>query len=352
MFFAREENKKILETFLKNKDTQQDDPVRKTRLDQSKKIISFIYQSPEIWDNRCGFNIRRIGDQFLKSLSDFSPIKFKIDEIYALSYTFLCEYDFLLEEKLDEELQQIIKNEIQFDTNEIDNIRTQIIYASYFMPAHITRQLINNPDIAAFRNFEDKKTDAEKLKLQWDQEIIQKQSEVDRLKDALEEHKTDFNFVGLHKGFSDLGDKKKTEAKWLFWSLIGMGVVIVTPLFFELYLSVSGLIKDQSLGIDHLIVLFPSISVEVILIYFFRIILQNYQSVKAQNLQIDLRKTLCQFIQSYAEYSSEIKKQDSTALEKFESLIFSGVLSDPEKLPSTYDGLDQLGNFIKNIKGS
>ena len=106
------------------------------------------------------------------------------------------------------------------------------------------------------------------------------------------------------------------------------------------------------MGLGQLIILLPRLSIEVILIYFFRIILQNYRSVKAQILQIELRKTLCQFIQSYVKYSSEIKKQDSNALEKFESLIFSGVLSDPEKLPSTFDGLDQLGNFIKNIKGS
>jgi hypothetical protein len=61
---------------------------------------------------------------------------------------------------------------------------------------------------------------------------------------------------------------------------------------------------------------------------------------------------LCEFIQSYADYSANIKKQDSSALEKFENLIFSGVVSEPEKLPSTYDGLDQLADFIKSIKGT
>ena len=47
-----------------------------------------------------------------------------------------------------------------------------------------------------------------------------------------------------------------------------------------------------------------------------------------------------------------MKKQDSSALEKFESLIFSGVVSDPEKLPSTFDGVEQIGNLIKSIKNS
>lgn len=68
-------------------------------------------------------------------------------------------------------------------------------------------------------------------------------------------------------------------------------------------------------------------------------------------MQLELRKALCQFIQSYVDYSTVIKKQDSAALEKFESLIFSGVVSDPEKVPSTFDGLDQIGALLKNVRG-
>jgi len=45
-----------------------------------------------------------------------------------------------------------------------------------------------------------------------------------------------------------------------------------------------------------------------------------------------------------------MKMQDSSALEKFESLIFSGVFSNPEKLPSTFDGVEQIGSLIKSVK--
>jgi hypothetical protein len=120
----------------------------------------------------------------------------------------------------------------------------------------------------------------------------------------------------------------------------------------EIVLAAKGFYKELSLGIDHLLILLPLFSVEIILIYFFRVILLNHRSVKAQAMQIELRQTLCQFIQSYAEYSAKIKKQDGVALEKFESLIFSGILSDPEKLPSTFDGIEQIGNFIKSVKSS
>ena len=106
------------------------------------------------------------------------------------------------------------------------------------------------------------------------------------------------------------------------------------------------------MDLNHLIFLIPLISLEIILIYFFRVVLMNYRSVKAQILQIELRQTLCEFIQSYANYSSAIKEKDKEVLNKFENLIFSGVLSDPEKLPSTFDGLEQIAALIKNIKGT
>lgn len=126
----------------------------------------------------------------------------------------------------------------------------------------------------------------------------------------------------------------------------------MTPLATEIILSFTGMIDAENLGLAHLMVLLPLISIEVILIYFFRVILLNHRSVKAQIMQIELRQTMCQFIQNYTEYSSEIKKEDAGELEKFESLIFSGVLSDPEKLPSTFDGMEQIGSLIKSIKNS
>ena len=127
-----------------------------------------------------------------------------------------------------------------------------------------------------------------------------------------------------------------------------MGIVMILPLIAAFGIAVFG---DYD-GAKHLFILLPLISMEVILIYFFRVILINHKSVKAQLMQLELRQALCQFIQSYAEYSSKIKEQDSAALEKFENLIFSGILANSEKLPSTFDGIEQLGGFIKSMKSS
>lgn len=356
MFFGNEDNAKILAEFLRKSGAAHvDDDARSVRLSLAREIIGYIYKSPEEWDDRCSFNVKHIGNQFLQSLRGFKPGKpTDIDYIYSMSYRFVCEFDFLVGpgKELGMELRSI-KNKIQLDNAEMDDdVRSQIIYASYIMPANIAKEFINDANIGIFKNFEQRKIEAEKLKNQWDEEIEKKKTITEALKDKLDEYKIGFNFVGLYKGFSDLASKKINESFWLFWSLIGMGVLIVIPLIAEIVFATSEIYAGESFSANHLIILIPLISIELILIYFFRIILINYRSVKAQIIQLELRQTLCQFIQSYAGYSVEIKKQDSGALEKFENLIFSGILSDPEKLPSTFDGLDQIGKLIKTVKSS
>lgn len=351
MFFSEKENTRVIDAFLRKAEVALiTDESRKIRLNLSREIIKSIYKSPSDWDERCSFNIKHIGAQYLECLRDFNASQLTtVDFIYVFSYRFLCEFDFLVGagKELGHELRKI-RTKIQEDNAELDaDLRTQMVYASFYMPANIAKEFINDANIGIFRDFEQKKQEAEMLKEQWENEIQLKKIETDNLKDKLDEYKIAFNFVGLYQGFADLLTKKSGESLWLFWSLIGMGLLILAPLIVEIIFESNNIL---SLDINRLIVLLPLISLEIILIYFFRVILLNHRSVKAQTMQIELRQTLCQFIQSYAEYSAKIKKQDGVALEKFESLIFSGILSDPEKLPSTFDGIEQISNFIKSIK--
>lgn len=69
-------------------------------------------------------------------------------------------------------------------------------------------------------------------------------------------------------------------------------------------------------------------------------------------MQLELRMTLCQFIQSYAEKSKELKVVNKEGFEKFENLIFSSIVSSDEKIPSTFDGMEHITNFVKNFKSS
>ncbi|ENO7354865.1 hypothetical protein Q4R08_09425 [Morganella morganii] len=55
------------------------------------------------------------------------------------------------------------------------------------------------------------------------------------------------------------------------------------------------------------------------------------------------------FIQGYTEFST--KYNDQSSLSKFESLVFSNVIPDSKKIPSTLDGLEQLAKLFESIKG-
>lgn len=248
---------------------------------------------------------------------------------------------------------RVIKNRVEDELSQMQGVlRSQIMHALYLMPANVAKEYLNSDGIANFREFSQKKMEAGALKKQWDAELIEKKSEIDKIREKLDEYKTAFNFVGLSKGFGLLKDEKVKEAKSLLQALIVVGtVLILLPLISGFMVLFLDIYKD-GWSVSYLMTFFPLISVEIVLVYFFRVLLHNHRSVNAQKMQIELRQTLCEFIQSYTEYSANIKKQDSSALEKFESLIFSGVLSDPQKLPSTFDGLDQLSNFIKSVKGT
>ena len=354
MFFADSKNLDTLAGFMRKAEAAYvDDKIHNDRLTISREIISYMHSSPNDWDERCSFNIKHIGNQYLSSLKEFNPkINEHIDYIYGMTYRFLCEFDFLVGpgKELDMELRSL-KTKIQNDSAEIDDhMRSQIIYASYVMPANIAKEFINDANIGIFRGFAETKKEAETLKEKWDIELKSKKDDTEALKNKLEEYKVGFNFVGLYQGFSDLADKKRKESLWLLMALIGMGILTLTPILIEVWLSITGFYSGAEAATTRWINLIPILSTEVILIYFFRVILVNHRAAKAQIMQIELRKTLCQFIQSYASYSVDIKKQDPNALEKFESLIFSGIVADPEKLPSTFDGLEQIGNLIKSIK--
>ncbi len=358
MFFRSEENTNILRDFLnkvKAVPRQNPEDPKRARIFLSAKIVEFIYNNPEEWDKRCTFNIKSIGDSFIKLLNNYSSeLTGEIDKIYVFSYRFLCEFDFLVEEDLepDMELKSILST-IRENNDELDDaLRSQVIYATYMMPVSIAKDLISNSKIIAFKDFEKKIVEAENLKKEWNDEINSKKSATDKLKEKLTEYNVGFNFVGLNKGFSGLAEDKNKEAFLLFLALIVMGVFILTPLVLELLFTFTEDYRGITFESAEIIKLIPLISIEVILIYFFRIILMNHKSVKAQILQIELRKTLCQFIQSYSEYSAKIKKSDPDALEKFENIIFSGIISDPGRLPSTFDGFEQIGSFIKSMKNS
>ena len=154
-----------------------------------------------------------------------------------------------------------------------------------------------------------------------------------------------FNFVGLSQGFKDILDKKNGSKCWTFWGLVVLAIILLAPVAYEAYYLINSNIdmKWQNL--------LPVAGLELILIYLFRVVLNHYLSLQTQIMQLELRQSICQFIEEYVKFAEKIKETDRGALEKFENLIFSGIVLNPNKIPGTFDGIDSIAPIIDAIKG-
>ena len=111
------------------------------------------------------------------------------------------------------------------------------------------------------------------------------------------------------------------------------------------------IIEKNTIDIVSLIALtVPFTLLVFLLLYFFKIVLQTMRSIQSQLLQLDLRLTLCRFIQGYADSASELKKKHPDGFDKFESIIFSPLVTSDDKIPHTFEGLDQLSSVVNIIK--
>ncbi|OOF88831.1 hypothetical protein BKG94_04435 [Rodentibacter ratti] len=331
-------------------------------------ILTSMKNSFEEWNDICQYCVRFYSKYISEKYIENDRVS---DEMYLTCGMFLREYIFPNENKnIDFGDGDFIKftrsvqytNNVLFKFNkfwsEFEKESRGIIDSKN---NHNLDKLLNGKfdiNIISYQLMLDKiKINESENKLKEKQESIDeflkgKQNEVNILAEQLKEQKTAFNFVGLSKGFENILSKK-ISAKWCSFGIMSTFFIILSALpaafiggrFFGLFCEYN--IKWDEIGWEQML---PVLGLELIFIYFFRVVLTHYNSVQTQIMQIELRQSLCQFIQSYAEYAKEIKEKDGISLEKFENLIFSSILSTPDKVPSTFDGIEQLSNLIKNIK--
>ncbi|GGC75457.1 hypothetical protein [Undibacterium terreum] len=164
----------------------------------------------------------------------------------------------------------------------------------------------------------------------------------------LERYKVSFSFLGLTAAFRDFFQRKKKELRnWLGAIFIFGGIAVAIPVWaFCGHFFNSGTAVNQGEALwPRLIFYFPVAAVEILLLYYFRVALTHFNSVQGQMLQLELRMAACGFIEEYAKFAKDNK--DGGDLSKFESLIFGGIVADVDKIPSTFDGLDQIISLIK-----
>lgn len=315
-------------------------------------VTRSMSEHPDDWDASCQININWIGDQFINTLSNPGKDlnKDSLDDIASMCFRFLLEFYLSIKNDLSMEFENA-KNFVVHNLDSFEySAKEQISYAIKSMPISIFKAISNSDSIQHFRDFNELSSKAHELKTKWDQELDSKEKKVNKLKESLKQYENGFNFVGLYQGFDELATEKNSEKrKTLFW-LKFLSVLIFLPIIVELIVIYWHIDNIQTIQMGLLVSILPTISFVGIAIYYFRVLLYNYKSVKSQLLQIELRKTLCRFIQSYADYSQEIGNTDSNLLSKFENIIFSGIVTDEDKLPSSYDGIEQLSKLLQSLK--
>ena len=355
-FFSRPENKKTLEDFQSRiEDLNPHYVFQRARDKHIQTVIRFMIDNPDQWDELCEASISQVGKRFIKYISYPSEELSKpiLDMIFALCFRFLQEFDLFSTDPPPDQLQslQSLKAFARSHTDEFDDsAKSEIDSVTVGLPLRILRFLVNSEAISSLKKFNELSETADKRCEDWESNLSVWATRVESLRAALENLEKGYNFVGLFDGFRNLAEEKGKERKQLVMLLFVFGLITVTPVIIEIIYIYSNIDKLEAITIPLGLSIIPIISLVIIFTYYFRVILQSYQGVKAQILQIELRKTLCQFIQSYAEYSKEIRDKDSTSLDKFENIIFSGIVSDDERAPSTFDGMDQLGKLIKAVK--
>lgn len=232
------------------------------------------------------------------------------------------------------------------------NFKRYLQYAERDIPFAIIQEIFQSNEI---KNLSDlnRNINAVTSKVEeWQSTLTEQTAEVEKWHNSLKDYKDAFNFVGIFDGFNDLHKQKINELWWARLGLITIGTVILTIFAYEIHTIQSIIISKGTIDITALVALtIPFTILIFLLLYFFKIILQTMRSIQSQLLQLDLRLTLCRFIQGYAASASDLKKQHPDGFEKFESVIFSPLVSSDDKIPNTFEGLDQLSSVVNIIKG-
>lgn len=351
--------------YLKHTIQPEDDTLLAKKKRYISMVLNFILSSNDYWLSYCPFSYSFAKENMQSELNKL--IRGKTDEIDTdlLLLDCMCfvreailslqrKHPAYFQDRLygSRELDELWTWFIELDETDINKRwHRYFSYVKNELANSIFNYQLGDKSFQAFLNFENNIVDADKKSSEFKQKIQHeidraesKIQEVQRLENTLKEQKEGYNFIGLSKGFSDLLKKKENSRKWIFRFLILIGLVIIGVPLINLFCLE---IKWAELSWQQMV---ASIGLEFVLIYYFRITLQHYRSVQTQIMQLELRLSLCQFIQNYAEYAKEMKVNDKEALAKFENLIFSSILSNDNNIPSTFDGMEQITQLIKELK--
>ncbi|NDY55667.1 hypothetical protein G3N56_02785 [Desulfovibrio sulfodismutans] len=213
----------------------------------------------------------------------------------------------------------------------------------------------------SFEEFDQRSDNAQKEYQKFIADLTSWKAKIDDYEKRLQEFHSQCTLLGLSKAFLDLLKRKKFNLVTTLITLIALAAAIIAIPALKLYLSLGGSpffpfeLTTERINssaefamliyiVKHIL---PLIVFEIILIYYFRIILQQYYSLKGQILQLEYRNAICAFIEDHGKFREEHPKIN---FDKFDSLIFSPIVPQPDKIPTTFDGIEQIMSLIKEFK--
>lgn len=348
-FFATESNQKVLSNMM-HKVRGGLDSIRDSGNDKHKFLLEFIgvtlfhmQSNPSSFDERCIMNIAALGRRFVDEIKGFDLTEESAEFLFVYCYRFLIEYQISSPNSIASDLLEVLTRVSDF---EYSSVASQIRYAGHQMLINVVQHYLYHPSLVSLKNLPEVIQRSEAQRESAEKSITDRETRVNALAEKLETYETAFNFVGLYAGFKSLKTSKVSERRWNFFFLLVLGAMLLFPVIIKFSSVFNGSVKAE----PDLIGLAALAGLELLLLYFFRVALQNFRSIKAQLLQIDLRMTLCQFVQSYAEYSKGAPDGSKGLLERFEQVVFSGIVNDESAIPSTFDGLDKLAELVGKIR--
>jgi len=309
-------------------------------------VNTFISDAAE-FDKACSYTIPRYSHLFSTIDVGRNDYGLKIDLLLAIFYTFLAEFDLSLQGAMAAELVQFCSF-VEGISGTLDPQAIAIIdSARTKLPVAILKSLVNSSEVKGLKDVPPAIKEMNSKIKEWRNELKNQTATVKSLQKTLERQTDAFNFVGLFNGFDKLARTKSKELRNARILMTVLAVGVLMPVLLDVSLLFTH--QEQILRASGtLIGAFATVtfSTTLIIVYFYRVVLKTADSCKAQLLQIELRKTLCQFIQRYVKYADGLQG-NKELLQKFESVIFAPISSSDDKAVSMFDGLDQLAGLIK-----
>jgi len=328
------------------------DPFESSRNQHLSQIFVSMNVHTTEWNDKCSVSVNGLSNQFLSQLQSISvnSTRNDLDIVFALSFRFLFELYLSTNGSLNFELEAARNFGIDQRENFLPDAAHHIDWAVKNLSTFILKSLVSSEHVQNLKNLKSTYLEADRRRTEWDKELKEHEGKVTLLKTSLEKYETAFNFVGLYEGFDSLAKEKDTQKRVVRAWLIFVGIMILVPLFLELLFIRNNYAELETHKTALLFSIVPALSITALLVYYFRVFLHNFNALNSQILQLDLRKTLCRFIHHYADYAKDMKSKNSESLARFEHIIFSPLAPNDEKLPSTFDGVEQLSALVKSLK--